>query len=39
MAVRDPLYRDVADAIVETDGSPVRNVVKKLLSLVKKHNL
>jgi shikimate kinase len=39
LAVRDPLYREVADAIVETDGSPVRNVVKKLMSLVKKHNL
>lgn len=39
LAVRDPLYREVADAVVETDGSPVRNVVKKLVTLVKKHNL
>ena len=39
MAVRDPLYREVADAIIETDGSPVRNVVKKLVTLAKKHNL
>ena len=39
LEVRDPLYREVADVIVETDGSPVRNVVKKLMTLVKKHNL
>lgn len=39
LAVRDPLYREVADAIVETDGSPIRNVVKKLMTLAKKHNL
>ncbi|WP_455198474.1 shikimate kinase AroK [Kaarinaea lacus] len=39
MEVRDPLYREVADAIIETDGSPVRNVVKKLMTLVNKHNL
>lgn len=39
LAIRDPLYREVADAIIETDGSPVRNVVKKLLVLVNKHNL
>ena len=39
LAIRDPLYREVADAIVETDGSPIRNVVKKLMLLVKKHKL
>ena len=39
LAIRDPLYREVADASVETDGSPIRNVVKKLMLLVKKHKL
>jgi shikimate kinase len=39
LAVRDPLYREVADEIIETDGSPVRNVVKKLVSLVTQRNL
>lgn len=39
LAIRDPLYREVADAIVETDGSPIRNVVKKLMTLVKKNKL
>jgi shikimate kinase len=37
--VRDPLYREVADEIIKTDVSPVRNVVKKIITLVKKHNL
>lgn len=39
LAVRDPLYREVADEIIETDGSPVRNVVKKLVELVSQRNL
>ena len=39
LSVRDPLYRDVADEIIKTDVSPVRNVVKKIMTLVKKHNL
>jgi shikimate kinase len=39
LAVRDPLYREVADEIIETDGSPVRNVVKKLVALVTEQNL
>ena len=39
LSVRDPLYRDVADEIIKTDVSPVRNVVKKIMALVKKHNL
>jgi shikimate kinase len=39
LAIRDPLYRDVADEIVKTDVSPVRNVVKKIMTLVKKYNL
>lgn len=39
LAVRDPLYREVADMIIETDGSPVRNVVKKIVTLANKQNL
>jgi shikimate kinase len=37
LAVRDPLYREVADEILETDSSPVRHVVKRIISLIKKH--
>lgn len=36
--VRDPLYREVADEIVETDNSPARNVVKKLMAIIAQHN-
>jgi shikimate kinase len=36
---RDPLYREVADAVIETNGSPVRNVVKHLATLVTKQAL
>lgn len=39
LAVRDPLYRAVADEIIETDSKPVRNVVKKLLTLVNQYKL
>ena len=39
LAVRDPLYREVADETIETDGSPVRNVVKKLATLVAQRKL
>lgn len=31
MAIRDPLYREIADLIVETDGCKVRDVVQKIL--------
>lgn len=34
LSVRDPLYREVADVVIETDGSPARGVVKKLLALI-----
>lgn len=37
--VRDPLYREVADVVIETDGSPARGVVKKLLDLVTERGL
>lgn len=39
LAVRDPLYREVAHTVIETNSSAVRNVVKKLLALAKKHDL
>lgn len=31
MAMRDPLYREVADLVVETDGRTVRSVVGEIL--------
>jgi shikimate kinase len=39
IAARDPLYREVADIIVETDDKPVRNVVKNLLVRLKEQNI
>jgi len=32
MAVRDPLYRDIADIIIQTDERPPRLVVQEILS-------
>jgi len=34
MAVRDPLYREVADLIIETGGRTVRQVVKQILGKI-----
>jgi len=31
MAVRDPLYREVADWVIETDGCRVRDVVQRIM--------
>jgi len=31
MAVRDPLYREIADLVVETDGKRVRDVVRQII--------
>ena len=39
IAARDPLYREVADIIIETDDKPVRNVVKNLLLKLAEHNI
>jgi shikimate kinase len=39
MAVRDPLYREIADTVIETDGSPVRQVITKIVKLAKQHQL
>ena len=32
MAIRDPLYREVADIIIETDERPPRLVVQEILA-------
>ena len=31
MAVRDPLYREIADWVIETDGCRVRDVVQQII--------
>jgi shikimate kinase len=31
MAVRDPLYREIADIIIETDERPPRLVVQEII--------
>ena len=35
LAVRDPLYREVADLIIPTDGRRARQVVRQILSCLK----
>lgn len=39
MAIRDPLYREVADTIIKTDNLPVKQVVKNICQLVKELDL
>lgn len=34
LATRDPLYREAADTVINTDGSPARSVINKILALV-----
>ena len=34
LAVRDPLYREIASIVVNTDGMRVRDVVKKILQML-----
>jgi len=34
MAIREPLYREVAHTIIETNSSPVKNVVNNLLEIL-----
>ena len=34
MAIRDPLYREIADLVVETDGRKVKTVVEEILERV-----
>ncbi len=35
MAVRDPLYREIADHIIDTDGSSPKSVAKRLVQELK----
>ena len=35
MAVRDPLYREIADHIIDTDGSSPKSVAKRLVQALK----
>lgn len=39
LRIRDPLYREVADVIIETDAGPARSVVNKILALVAERGL
>lgn len=39
MAVRDPLYREVAETVIKTDNLPVKQVVKQIIELVRKLEL
>jgi shikimate kinase len=34
MQVREPLYREIADLVINTDGKHVRNVVREILQLL-----
>jgi shikimate kinase len=34
LAIRDPLYREVADIVVETDERPPRMVVQEILERI-----
>ena len=34
MAIRDPLYREIAHIVIDTDGMRVRDVVKKILQML-----
>jgi len=38
MATRDPLYREIADIIIDTDGMRVREVVREIIRLLKTVN-
>jgi shikimate kinase len=31
LAIRDPLYREIADLVIETDGMRVRDVVREII--------
>ena len=39
LAVRDPLYREVADLVLVTDNKPVRNVTTQLLKRIRELEL
>jgi len=35
MATRDPLYREIANLVIDTDGMRVRDVVNKIVHMLK----
>jgi shikimate kinase len=37
MAVRDPLYRETADIVIQTDGMRVMDVVRQIINQLKEH--
>jgi shikimate kinase len=39
MEIRDPLYREIAHTIIETNSCPVKQVVAKILTMVTEENL
>ena len=39
MAFRDPLYREISDIIIVTDGKSVRTVAQEVIELLEKDNL
>ena len=39
LTTRDPLYREVADEVIETKDKLIRSIIKNLLKLVAEHNL
>ena len=39
LEVRDPLYREVADVVIETKDRVTRNIIKKLLRIISDQNI
>ena len=39
MEVRDPLYREIAHTIIETDSCPVKQVVAKIMAIINENQL
>ena len=39
METRDPLYREIADTVIETNSCPVKQVVAKILTMINKNHL
>lgn len=39
LAERDPLYREIADLVIETDGCRVRDVVQKIIHYVEENQV
>lgn len=39
METRDPLYREIADTVIETGSCPVKQVVAKIMAMIKEQKL